>query len=128
MEDIRVLLIDDEEEFASALAERLNLRGIHASTSCRGEEALTMIQSDPPQVVLLDMKLPGLSGKEILARIRSDYPGIIAILLTGQSISEVEISGEPGPVSCEYLTKPVNIDELVMKIRSAVSQQRTVNP
>lgn len=119
MEDIRVLLVDDEEEFTSALAERLNLRGIRTSTSCRGEEALKMIESDPPQVVVLDMKMPGLSGKEILARIRSAHPEIGVILLTGQSPAGLEQSGSD-PDFCDYLMKPVNIEELIKKIRSAV--------
>lgn len=119
MEDIRVLLVDDEEEFTSALAERLNLRGIHTSTSSRGEEALKMIEADPPQVVVLDMKMPGLSGKEILARIRSGHPEIGVILLTGQCPAGPEQSGL-APELCDYLMKPVNIEELIKKIRSAV--------
>jgi DNA-binding response OmpR family regulator len=122
MEDIRVLLIDDEEEFTSALAERLSLRGIHASTSCRGEEALQMIQSDPPHVVVLDMKMPGLSGKEILARIRSEHPKLGVVLLTGQSPAGAELSGCDPEIN-DYLMKPVNIDELIMKIRSAVQRE-----
>jgi DNA-binding response OmpR family regulator len=122
MEDIRVLLIDDEEEFTSALAERLNLRGFLTTTSSRGEEALKMIESDPPQVVVLDMRMPGLSGKEILARIKTGHPGIGIILLTGQSTVEIEKPGS-GWESCDYLMKPVNIDDLIVKIRAAAAHK-----
>ncbi len=127
MEDIRVLLVDDEEDFASALAERLNLRGIRTSISCRGEEALAMIASDPPQVVVLDMNMPGLGGKEILAGIRSDHPGIGVIVLTGMCPPEVERAGA-GSGFCDYLMKPVDIDELIRKIGSAVGKKLTGFP
>jgi DNA-binding response OmpR family regulator len=119
MLEIRVLLIDDEEEFASALAERLSLRGMRTSTCNRGEEGLKMIETDPPQVVILDMNMPGLSGMDVLARIRTDHPEIRVILLTGQSPREVEKAAS-GAGACDYLTKPVNIGELIVKIRSAV--------
>lgn len=112
MEQIRVLLVDDEEEFTSALAERLNMRGIPTLTSSGGEEALKMIETCPPHVVLLDMMMPGLGGKEILARIRLNHPDISVIFLTGQGAIEFD------PESNDYLIKPVNIDELIRKIRS----------
>ncbi len=84
MQEIRVLLVDDEEEFASALAERLNMRGIRTLTAFRGEDALRMLESDPPQVVLLDIMMPGMGGKEIFERIRLEHPGISVIFLSGQ--------------------------------------------
>ena len=112
METIRVLLIDDEEEFTSALAERLNMRGIPTLTASNGEQALQMIEACPPQVVLLDMLMPGLGGKEILTRIRSNHPDIVVFFLTGQAAVDL------GPEGVEYLIKPVGIDELILKIRS----------
>ncbi len=112
MEEIRVLLVDDEEEFTSSLAERLNMRGIPTLTSSGGEEALKMIDSSPPQVVVLDMMMPGLGGREIMARIKSKHPDIFVIFLTGHG--DIEL----GPGCGDYLIKPVNIDELIRKIRS----------
>ncbi len=112
MEQIRVLLVDDEEEFTSALAERLNMRGIHTLTSSGGEEALKMIEACPPNVVLLDMMMPGLGGKEIQARIKLNHPDISVIFLTGHGGTEF------GPECNDYLIKPVKIDELIRKIQS----------
>ena len=113
MEQIRVLLVDDEEEFTSALAERLNMRGIHTLTASRGEEALRMLESDsPPQVVLLDIMMPGLGGKEVFDRIRLKHPDISVIFLSGQGAPEI------GPECGDCLIKPVKIDELIRKIRS----------
>jgi DNA-binding response OmpR family regulator len=112
MEEIKVLLVDDEEEFTSALAERLNMRGIRTLTSAGGEEALRMMESDPPHVVLLDVMMPGLGGKEIFDRIRLKHPDISVIFLSGQGMPEI------GQECEDYLIKPVNIDELIRKIRS----------
>ena len=112
MEGFRVLLVDDEEEFSSTLAERLNMRGFSTLISSGGEEALGMIDACQPQVVLLDMMMPGLGGKDVLAEIKRKHPDILVIFLTGLS------HGEPGPERVDYLIKPVNIDELIQKIRS----------
>jgi DNA-binding response OmpR family regulator len=117
MEEIRVLLVDDEEEFTSALAERLNMRGIPTLTSSGGEEALKMIDADPPQVVLLDMLMPGLGGKEIYDRIRLKHPGISVIFMSGQGAPDI------GPECGDCLIKPINIDELVRRIKSISTKQ-----
>ena len=59
MENFNALLVDDEEDFTSTLAERLTMRGISTATALTGESALEIIQSDPPQVVVADMMMPG---------------------------------------------------------------------
>ncbi len=110
MKSPKVLLVDDEEEFTSALAERLNLRGFATSVSSSGDEALKAIDADPPQVIILDMMMPGLSGEEVLKQIKNRHPGIGVILLTGQV--------SPLPDHSNYLIKPVKIEELVERIRS----------
>ncbi len=118
MKEPKVLLVDDEEEFASALAERLNLRGIPTSTAFSGEEGLRMIEADRPDVVVLDMMMPGLSGMEILERMRSARLETGVILLTGHGSPQMADAG-PGPY--EFLMKPVNIDELIGKIRAVAA-------
>jgi len=120
MHDWNVLLVDDEEEFVTTLAERLRLRGIAARMSTDGGEALRMMEVDPPQVVVLDVLMPGLSGLEVLKRIKADYPGVKVILLTGQGSTWDGIQGMRMGVF-DYLMKPLNIDELIEKIREAVS-------
>src|SRR5512137_2450725 len=85
MERWKVLLVDDEPEFALTLAERLRLRGMDAGTAASGEEALRLVESDPPHVVVLDVMMPGLGGMEVLARIKVRYPGIQVVLLTGMT-------------------------------------------
>lgn len=126
MEKFTVLLVDDEEEFSSALAERLLLRGISASTSRDGVEALEMIDAHPPGVVILDKLMPGLSGRELLARIRAKHPEIAVIMLTGHDAPENH--DEPELASFAYLVKPVNIDTLVQLIHSAMEKRPTERP
>lgn len=118
MKELRVLLVDDEVEFVSALAERFALRGIRARTACDGEEALRLIREEEPQVVVLDLMMPGLGGKETLRIIMSKYPGIKVILLSGHGAAGDTDEGlRLGAFDC--LVKPINIDELLGKIREA---------
>ena len=84
MNNIKVLIVDDEQELVSTLAERLSIRGLQTRTATDGETALEIIKEDPPQVVLLDVMMPGLGGLEILKRINTMNLNISVILpLTG---------------------------------------------
>ena len=122
MEDLSVLLVDDEEEFTSALAERLNLRGIRTRACSNGEDALKMIALEPPRIVVLDLMMPGISGREMLAVIRANHPQIGVILLTGHGCVAPE-GDEFAAELCDLLVKPVNIDELIRRIRWAAGQK-----
>lgn len=73
MADWKVLIVYDEKDFVSTLAERLHLRGIRADEARRGEVALRMIAADAPQVVRLDIMMPGISGLDVLKRIKADH-------------------------------------------------------
>ncbi len=71
----RVLLVDDEREFVHTLSERLQTRNLDTAVAYDGEQALTMLQSDPPSVMVLDLKMPGLDGLEVLRRVKNASPG-----------------------------------------------------
>ena len=119
MNNWKVLLVDDEEEFVTTLAERLKLRGIDATIATNGKEALTLIDADRPQVVVLDVLMPGLGGLAVLDQIRTTDPRIKVILLTGRgAIGEDDQKVPPG--AFDYLIKPVNIDDLIEKMREAL--------
>jgi DNA-binding response OmpR family regulator len=122
VKDWTVLLVDDEVEFTSALAERLSFRGIRAQTAGDGEEALAMIERDPPQVVLLDLMMPGMSGVEVLQEIRRTHPEIKVILLTGHGSTREGMEGMRLG-AFDYLMKPLSIEELMEKLRNAVEQK-----
>lgn len=118
-----MLLVDDEEDFVSTLAERLRMRGIQARTSGNGEEALRSIAADPPHVVVLDVMMPGMSGLDVLRRIKADFPGIEVILLTGIGSTREGVEGmRLGAL--DYLMKPLQIEELIEKLRDAVDKSK----
>jgi CheY-like chemotaxis protein len=112
----KILLVDDEPEFVQTLSERLQTRNLETSVAYGGEEALSLIATDEPEVMVLDLKMPGVDGMEVLRRVRRDHPNIEVIILTGHgSEKEREMARDLGAFA--YLRKPVNIDELadVMK-------------
>ena len=121
MQDWDVLLVDDEEEFVTTLAERLRLRDIPVRITTDGEEALRMMETAPPRVVVLDILMPGLSGLEVLKRIQADHPDVKVILLTGRGSTWDGIQGMRMGVF-DYLMKPLNINDLVEKIYEAVGE------
>lgn len=121
MSQLKVLLVDDEQEFVSTLAERLELRGMHVEIAMDGEMALNIIENEPPQVVVLDVMMPGLSGMEVLERIKAIDSKIQVILLTGHGATKDGIKGmQLG--AFDYLIKPVDIDELIEKLNEAAKK------
>jgi DNA-binding NtrC family response regulator len=119
MANLKVLLVDDEKEFVSTLAERLSLRGIDAIAAYNGKDALLLIDKEQPHVVLLDMMMPGTGGLEVLKRIKERYPQVQVILLTG-NISTQDSSEGMRLGAFDFLTKPVSIDDLMEKLRKAM--------
>jgi len=118
----QVLLIDDEEEFVTTLAERLQLRGLRPVTTTDGETGLNLIKNTSFDAVILDVMMPGLSGLEVLARIKTFNSQIPVIILTGHG------RPEDGPRGLQlgafdYLIKPFDIDELIRKIDEAITRR-----
>lgn len=117
MKKLSVLLVDDEIEFVTTLAERLSLRGITVRTAISGEEALRMIEAEQPQAVVLDVRMPDISGMVVLQQIKARYPRIQVLLLSAHGSTRDGMEGmRLGAL--DYLIKPVNIDELVLKLSS----------
>ena len=118
LENLKALLVDDEVEFVTTLAERLQIRGIQARTATDGQQALAMIESEKPQVVVLDIMMPGISGLEVLDYIKKNYPKIEVILLTGRGSTKEGIEGmQLG--AFDFLMKPVKIEELIPRMLEA---------
>lgn len=124
MTPTKVLLVDDEAEFVSALAERLQLRKYEARAVFCAEDAFAIIKSDPPDVVLVDLKMPGMGGVEILETIKEFDPAVEVILLTGHGAIEDQGAGMR-EVPYEYLLKPVDLSELLKKIDAAGQRRRS---
>lgn len=114
-----ILLVDDEVEFASTLAERLELRGIDARVVYDGEAALRAVAENEPQVMVLDVMMPGIKGLDVLQRVMEEHPRVRVILLTGQGKTRDGIEG----MRCgafAYMMKPLDLDELIRTLREAV--------
>lgn len=118
MEKLKVLLVDDEEEFVSTLAERLQLRNITTLVATDGEEALQIIDTDKPPVVVLDVLMPGMGGLDVLRQIKRSYPHIQVIILTGRGSTKEGIKGMRLG-AFDYLMKPVKIEMLMQKMNEA---------
>lgn len=121
MQAWKILLVDDETEYVVTLAERLGMRGIEADVAGNGEEALQLIRSNGYTVVVLDLMMPGMSGIEVLKRIKADHPGIEVILLTGLGAAKDAGDGISAG-AFGYLMKPVQIEELLGKIAAAMKK------
>ena len=114
----RVLLVDDEREFVQTLSERLRTRNLPSEVVYDGEQALSALETDPPEVMVLDLKMPGIDGIEVLRRAKRDQPEIEIIILTGHgSDRERETALELGAFA--YLQKPVDIDILAQTMKDA---------
>lgn len=117
----RVLLVDDEEELVTTLVERLEFRGIEAEAATSGHEALELLGRKSFQVAVIDLKMPGLSGLEVLEVIRRKYPEMKVLLTTGHGST-----GEPDEAmpqdAFDILLKPFNIDALIERLHAALGK------
>lgn len=122
MDEFKVLLVDDETEFRETLMKRLRKRNLVITGASSGEEALAVLERTPVDVVVLDVRMPGMDGIETLRAIKQRWPLVEVIMLTGHASLEVAIQGmELG--AFDYLMKPMDIDELVYKLEDAYKRK-----
>ncbi len=114
----KVLLVDDEREFVETLSERLVMRDMGSAVAYDGESALELIEADEPEVMILDLRMPGIDGIEVLRRVKKTNPDIEVIILTGHG-SEADKETCMGLGAFAYLRKPVDIDQLSETIKHA---------
>ena len=121
-----ILLVDDEVEFISTLAERLEIRGIAARVVHDGESALKAVAEDEPQAMVLDVMMPGMKGLDVLQRVREEHPAVQVILLTGQGKTRDGIEGMRYGAFA-YMMKPLDLEELITTLGEAIAAQGTPN-
>jgi len=122
----KILLVDDEREFVETLSERLVMRDMGSAVAYDGESALELIKADEPEVMILDLRMPGIDGIEVLRRVKQTHPEIEVIILTGHG-SEADRETCMGLGAFAYLQKPVDIDKLSATIKSANEKIRRRN-
>jgi len=121
MHKIKVLLVDDEEAYVRTMAERMEIRDVGSRVALSGEEALQMVKEDEPDVMVLDLRMPGIDGMEVLERMKKEHPDVQVIILTGHgSDKDEEEARRLG--AFEYLRKPADTTHLLSTIRSAWSK------
>ncbi len=115
MMTMRILIVDDEVDFATTLSERLEIRGYDLQIAHSGSEALTLIKEQTPDIVLLDINMPDMNGFETLEAILHIAPDVSVYMLTGHAYeSHKDESFEKGAKDC--LTKPIDLKLLIEKI------------
>lgn len=122
MNDFSVLFVDDEVDFLDTLLKRMKKRRVNVSGVKSGEEALEWLSANSADVVVLDVRMPGMDGIETLKEIKKLSPLVEIIMLTGHANLEVAREGmELG--AFDYLMKPIDIDELLYKVQDAYKKK-----
>jgi DNA-binding NtrC family response regulator len=122
----RVLLVDDEAAFLEPMGKRLKKRGLKVQSALSGFDALDKLEEDDGKtvdVVILDVKMPGMDGIETLRAIKRDHPLLEVVLLTAHGTVEAAIDGMKWG-AFDFLMKPSDIDELVDKVEEACRKKR----
>jgi len=118
----RVLIVDDEERVRNTLVKLFSARGLTAIDAASGPDALARLESEPFDVVLLDVRMPGMNGLEALARIKQIAPAVEVILLTGHASSDVALEAMKLG-GFDYLLKPSPVEEILLRVESAYERK-----
>ena len=119
-----VLLVDDEVPFVETMTKRLTKRDLRITSAFNGKEALDKLEEDRSvEVVILDVKMPGMDGNETLKEIKRRYPLVEVIMLTGHATIESGIDGMKLG-AFDYLMKPCEMDQLISKVKEAAAKKR----
>jgi len=122
MKEFKVLMVDDEEDFVKTLAERMKMRDLDSDVALDGEEALKFVQDQVPDVMVLDLKMPGIDGMEVLKRVKQAYPQVQVVILTGHG-SEKDEAEAKRLGAFAYLQKPVDIEKLIRTLKNAYKKK-----
>ena len=119
-----VLLVDDEVDFVEAFSERLEMRNLEIAKAFNGKEALGVLEKNHTiEVVILDVKMPGMDGIEPLTEIKKKYPLVEVIMLSGHADVESAIEGMKLG-AFDYLMKPCEMDQMIAKVTEAAAKKR----
>jgi DNA-binding NtrC family response regulator len=119
----RILIVDDEERFRNTMCKLLTVEGFEASTAGSGAQALDELRQRPYDVVILDVRMPEMTGVQALAQIRKTDPEIEVIIMTGYA--SVDTAKEIMKIGAyDYLLKPYSVRELIEKIDAAYDRKQ----
>lgn len=121
--NVRVLAVDDEQDFIHLFVKRFSKRNLDVHGVHSGEEALEYLDAHETDVVVLDVRMPGMDGLETLKEIRKRHPQVEVIMLTGHGSAESGLKGI-SLGAYDYVMKPFKIDDLLERIRRAWDHAR----
>lgn len=119
---MKLLLVDDEQRFLQTTQKLLTRKGIAAETADSGEKALAVLDEKNIDVVILDVKMPGMDGIEVLRLIKERHPLVEVVMLTGHATLESAVEGLKAGAE-DYLMKPCDIDSLIAKAIEAFEKR-----
>jgi DNA-binding response OmpR family regulator len=119
---MNVLLVDDEIELVTTLAERLGLRGIHARWAADADAASRLVEEEPFDIAVLDMKLPKMDGLELKRRLQEIRPELKFIFVTGHGSNAAYETASSEVGSGYYLAKPLDIERLILKMKEVLQR------
>ncbi|GAB6037265.1 response regulator [Fundidesulfovibrio butyratiphilus] len=122
MKKIKLLLVDDEENFVNTLSERMKMRDVPTKVVYSGEEALTVVKGEEPDVMVLDLRMPGIDGMEVLRKVKATNPKVQVIILTGHG-TDLDEAEARKLGAFHYHKKPIDIDELLGTVKKAYRQR-----
>lgn len=119
----RILIVDDEKNIVSSLQEILNDEGYDIVTAEDGLDALEMVQAEPPDLVLLDIWIPGMDGIEVLQAIKTYHPEIEVLVMSGHGTIDTAVKATKLG-SYDFIEKPFSLDQLVLSVEKALKQRK----
>ena len=120
-----ILVVDDDDSLRRVTQLQLEEAGYSVVTASNGGEALALVEAENPALVITDLKMPGLSGLELLAKIRDSYPEISVVLITAFGTVQTAVEAMKAG-AYDYITKPIDYEELVLLVKRAMERQQLV--
>lgn len=115
---IKLLIVDDEIQFLESIAKRLELRGFEVKTASNGQDALEFAHKEKYDIAIVDLKMPGIDGIQVLDTLKKEHKYIEVIILTGHgSLESAVVCTKLG--AFDYLPKPYELDDLILKLEAA---------
>jgi signal transduction histidine kinase len=120
--NVKVIVVDDEKVVRDGCQRVLSARGYEVITAEGGETALSIIKRSIPDVILLDLKMPGMSGEEVLVRLQEDHPEIPVIIITGHGTIDTAVECMKKG-AYDFITKPFQMDEFLLTVKRAAEKR-----
>ena len=122
----RILIVDDEKNIASSLKDILSDEGYDVSMTGDGMKALELIQKDPPDLVLLDIWLPGMDGIEVLKTLKTYSPGVEVLIMSGHGTIDTAVKATKLGAQ-DFIEKPFSLDRITESVQKTLHEKKSIS-